>query len=344
MKTSIAFSVLFLSVANARPSHFRILDASRSFSRIAKNLPSTYLSPATLGRHLQAGSCGQNCCTPCAQGLEPTRLDTTIDFGDFGDDETMGAMTCEQGAAVAGAFPADDESCPGMQLVGYAFCGCPSPPTMEGMEDACTLCYDGSPVPDPEMMVDTGDGEPISCGVAQVGMMFLDGIMSGVDDAELFTMEEGEGTTDPNAGDFDMCSIIQGTVGTMCGCPVDPNAKAGCNICPPGTVLANPNKAIESEGSEGMTCSIGAQQASFLPSDDSLCAIIQAEAVNAGCKCESPPASESETIGAGPAPTSTGDASGSTGTDTLDTSASGVVNASAIPAIAVLTVVATIMM
>jgi hypothetical protein len=213
---------------------------------------------------------------------------------------------------------------------------------MEGMEDTCTLCYDGSPVPDPEIMVDTGDGEPISCGVAQLGMMFLDGIMSGFDDAELSTMEEGEGTTDPNAGDIDMCPIMQGTVGAMCGCPVDPNAQAGCSICPPGAVLANPNKAIESEGSEGMTCEIGAQQASFLPSDDFLCDMIQLEAVNAGCKCEGPPTSESATTGAGSEPTSTG----STGTDTLDpldTSASGVVNASAISAIAVFTIVATIM-
>ena len=340
MKTNIAFSILFPALANAGPNPFRFLAASHKLSNIARNLPSQAFTRANIGRrHLQAGSCGQDCCTPCALGLEPTRLETVIDFGDFGDDETMTSMTCEEGAAIASSFPADDESCPGLQLAGYAFCGCPSPPNMDGVEDMCTLCYDGSPVPDPEMTVDMGDGEPVSCGMAQISMIFLGAMMSGFDDTgfELSTMEgAGEGPTDPNAEDIDICPIMQATVGAMCGCPADPSAKAGCDICPPGTVLANPNKAItideESGGTTSMTCELGAQQASIVPSDDSFCAEIQAEAVNAGCECEGLPTSESSTSGIA-----------DTGINQPSNDAGGVINTFSISAIASFTVVAIIM-
>lgn len=295
MKSTIAFNAFLLSSAStastvSTSSPFRTL-AQRT-STLTKNISRartlTTTTP-TLRRQLE------DPCTPCAGGLEPTNLDGSISLPEDMVGEGLTTMTCQEGSVLAGLVSSDDESCPMFQLIGYAFCGCPTPPTIEGVE-ICSLCYDGTPVPNPELVVDVGaqlgpnlgeDG--LTCGLAQLGLGFMNLLSDPLSDMdvtggdEIITTLEDEVGTDPSADDI--CPMMQTSIGTLCGCPVNPEQPSGCSICPEGTALSNPTKVIEIEDM-AVTCGAGAVMASSVPSDDDQCNVIQADAQAVGCECE----------------------------------------------------------
>lgn len=245
-------------------------------------------------RELQTSTCGGgDCCTPCAKGLEPASPDAIINLAGFAP-EVVTTMTCSEGLALVETFPANDDSCPTLQMVGFAFCGCPEPPVMANAA-VCTLCSDGAPVPDPEVLVDLGDGEPLSCGIAQLGLGLLndstDAASGDAASAALSTMEQQVVVTesddfsyDTGIQNIDTCSLMQTSIGSMCGCAKSTsNTADGCKICASNGILTNPNHVVDDQ--EGLTCGSGAQQAAFVPASDTFCEYIQAEAIAAGCKC-----------------------------------------------------------
>ena len=232
----------------------------------------------------------------------PTSLDATIDLGDFSPD-LVTAMTCSDGMDLIQSFSADDDSCPILQFVGYAFCGCPEPPILTSAEEVCTLCSDGMPVPEPNVLVDLGNGDSISCGLAQLGLGFLnvpnDNTSTDVASDALSTMEQTGvvAASDDSSYDtmnIDTCGLMQNSIGTMCGCAqTSSSITGGCKICGSSATLTNPDHIVDAQ--EGLTCGAGAQQASIIPADDDFCAYIQAEAIVAGCKCEDATSLVSET-------------------------------------------------
>lgn len=245
-------------------------------------------------RELQTSTCGGgDCCTPCAKGLEPASPDAIINLAGFAP-EVVTTMTCSEGLALVETFPANDDSCPTLQMVGFAFCGCPEPPVMANAA-VCTLCSDGAPVPDPEVLVDLGDGEPLSCGIAQLGLGLLndstDAASGDAASAALSTMEQqvvvtesDDSSYDTGIQNIDTCSLMQTSIGSMCGCAKSTsNTADGCKICASNGILTNPNHVVDDQ--EGLTCGSGAQQAAFVPASDTFCEYIQAEAIAAGCKC-----------------------------------------------------------
>ena len=245
-------------------------------------------------RELQTSTCGGgDCCTPCAKGLEPASPDAIINLAGFAP-EVVTTMTCSEGLALVETFPANDDSCPTLQMVGFAFCGCPEPPVMANAA-VCTLCSDGAPVPDPEVLVDLGDGEPLSCGIAQLGLGLLndstDAASGDAASAALSTMEQqvvvtesDDSSYDTGIQNIDTCSLMQNSIGSMCGCAKSTsNTGDGCKICGSNRILTNPNHVVDDQ--EGLTCGSGAQQAAFVPASDTFCEYIQAEAIAAGCKC-----------------------------------------------------------
>lgn len=245
-------------------------------------------------RELQTSTCGGgDCCTPCAKGLEPASPDAIINLAGFAP-EVVTTMTCSEGLALVETFPANDDSCPTLQMVGFAFCGCPEPPVMANAA-VCMLCSDGAPVPDPEVLVDLGDGEPLSCGIAQLGLGLLndstDAASGDAASAALSTMEQQVVVTesddfsyDTGIQNIDTCSLMQTSIGSMCGCAKSTsNTADGCKICASNGILTNPNHVVDDQ--EGLTCGSGAQQAAFVPASDTFCEYIQAEAIAAGCKC-----------------------------------------------------------
>ena len=204
-------------------------------------------------------------------------------------------MTCSEGLALVETFPANDDSCPTLQMVGFAFCGCPEPPVMANAAGVCTLCSDGEPVPDAEVLVDLGDGESLSCGIAQLGLGLLndstDAASGDAASAALSTMEQqvvvtesDDSSYDTGIQNIDTCSLMQTSIGSMCGCAKSTsNTADGCKICASNGILTNPNHVVDDQ--EGLTCGSGAQQAAFVPASDTFCEYIQAEAIAAGCKC-----------------------------------------------------------
>ena len=277
-------------ISKAEPTAFDIL-AER-----VKSIQTKKSSPLhiTTGRTLQASTCGTNCCTPCAKGFTPTFLDATIDLGDFAPD-LVTTMTCSDGMELVKTFSADDESCPMLQMVGFAFCGCPEPPVLANVEGVCTLCSDGLSVPEPNVFVDLGNGDSMSCGLAQLGLGFLnvatDNMSTDVASDTLSTTEQtaAHRTSDDSSYDtsmnIDTCSLMQNSIGSLCGCTNSSGSTVdGCKICGSSATLTNPDHIVDAQ--EGLTCGAGAQQASFIPADDAFCTYIQAEATVAGCKCE----------------------------------------------------------
>ena len=281
------------AIAKEEPTAFDILAEKVKSIQTKKNSSSSPLH-ITTGRTLQASTCGTNCCTPCAKGFTPTFLDATIDLGDFAPD-LVTTMTCSDGMELVKTFSADDESCPMLQMVGFAFCGCPEPPVLANVEGVCTLCSDGLPVPEPNVFVDLGNGDSMSCGLAQLGLGFLnvatDNMSTGVVSDTLSTMEQTAviTTSDDSSHDtsmnIDTCSLMQNSIGSLCGCTNSSGSTVdGCKICGSSATLTNPDHIVDAQ--EGLTCGAGAQQASFIPSDDAFCAYIQAEANVAGCNCK----------------------------------------------------------
>ncbi|GAX22945.1 hypothetical protein FisN_24Lh240 [Fistulifera solaris] len=95
-------------------------------------------------------------------------------------------------------------------------CECPVP------DDACGLCEDGSPIPDPELMI----------GVDKCSDLIARAAFS-----------EGE-----------ECSSLQATAGVYCGCS-NPIASEGyCRICGNGTLLPNPSFVPETDDNTERSC------------------------------------------------------------------------------------------
>lgn len=279
-------------IAKEEPTAFDILAEKVQSIQTKKVLSSFPLQLASRILQTSTSTCGTNCCTPCAKGFTPTFLNATIDLGNFA---SVATMTCSDGMELVNSFSADDDSCEKLQMIGYAFCGCPEPPTLINVEEVCTLCSDGLPVPEPNVLVDLGNGDSMSCGLAQLGLGFLDvatdDISTGVASDALSTMEQTTvlATSDDSSFDtsknVDTCSLMQNSIGSLCGCANSSgSATDGCKICGSSATLTNPEHVVDAQ--EGLTCGAGAQQASFIPSDDAFCAYIQAEANVAGCKCE----------------------------------------------------------
>ena len=285
-------------------------------------------------RELQASTCGGgDCCTPCAKGLEPASPDAIINLVGFAP-EVVTTMTCSEGLALVETFPANDDSCPTLQMVGFAFCGCPEPPVMANAAGVCTLCSDGAPVPDPEVLVDLGDGEPLSCGIAQLGLGLLndstDAASGDAASAALSTMEQqvvvtesDDSSYDTGIQNIDTCSLMQNSIGSMCGCAKSTsNTADGCKICASNGILTNPNHVVDDQ--EGLTCGSGAQQAAFVPASDTFCEYIQAEAIAAGCKCTDDEVPKSNLSDTGTS--STGNITREDGEDGITTSSSAFVS------------------
>ena len=300
MKTSsLALLVTCIALPLASLATVASAKSSTTFGALAGKMKSLKrktnpLLHLIVDRELQTSACGgDDCCTPCAKGLEPTSPDSTINLGGFAP-EVVTTMTCSEGLALVETFPANDDSCPTLQMVGFAFCGCPEPPVMANAA-VCTLCSDGAPVPDPEVLVDLGDGEPLSCGIAQLGLGLLndstDAASGDAASAALSTMEQQVVVTesddfsyDTGIQNIDTCSLMQTSIGSMCGCAKSTsNTADGCKICASNGILTNPNHVVDDQ--EGLTCGSGAQQAAFVPASDTFCEYIQAEAIAAGCKC-----------------------------------------------------------
>lgn len=314
MKTSsLALLITCIALPFASLATVASAKSSTTFGALAgqmKSLKRTTnpLLHLTVDRELQTSACGgDDCCTPCAKGLKPTSPDSTINLGGFAP-EVVTTMTCSEGLALVETFPANDDSCPTLQMVGFAFCGCPEPPVMANAAGVCTLCSDGAPVPDPEVLVDLGDGESLSCGIAQLGLGLLndstDTASGNEASAALSTMEQQVVVTEPDDYSYDTgiqnidtCSLMQNSIGSMCGCAKSTsNTADGCKICGSNRILTNPNHVVDDQ--EGLTCGSGAQQASIVPGDDTFCEYIQAEAIAAGCKCtddETPKSNLSDT-------------------------------------------------
>ena len=298
MKTS-SLALLITCIALPLTSLATVASAksSTAFGALADKLKKSLkrtTNPLHL-RELQTSACGgDDCCTPCAKGLEPASPDATINLVGFAP-EVVTTMTCSKGLALVETFPANDDSCPTLQMVGFAFCGCPEPPVMANAAGVCTLCSDGVPVPDPEVLVDLGDGESLSCGIAQLGLGLLndstDAASGDAASAALSTMEQqvvvtesDDSSYDTGIQNIDTCSLMQNSIGSMCGCAESTsNTADGCKICGSNRILTNPNHVVDDQ--EGLTCGSGAQQAAFVPASDTFCEYIQAEAIAAGCKC-----------------------------------------------------------
>lgn len=290
--TLIALVVPRALFAKAEPTAFDILAEKVKSIQTKKMISSSPLRLST-SRKLQTSTCGTNCCTLCAKGLIPTFLDATIDLGDFAPDQVT-TMTCSDGKELVKTFSADDDSCPMLQMVGFAFCGCPEPPVLANVREVCTLCSDGLPVPEPNFFVDMGNDDSISCGLAQLGLGFLnvatDNTSTDVASGALSTIEETAAiaTSDDSSYDtsnIDTCGLMQNSIGVLCGCANRTDSTAdGCKICGSSATLTNPDHIVDAQ--VGLTCGAGARQASFIPAHDAFCAYIQAEAIIAGCKCE----------------------------------------------------------
>jgi hypothetical protein len=118
------------------------------------------------------------------------------------------------------ALPVDDtEACTGVQFVSSTSCDCPAPPT-----GGCTLCVDGSAVPDESFELFPGQ----TCGDLSL-------------QAPMFGSEE--------------CTAFQVTAGIYCGCDINAISTVEniCRVCGGTQLLPEVSRQIQFEGEED-TC------------------------------------------------------------------------------------------
>jgi hypothetical protein len=128
-------------------------------------------------------------CTLCKDGSVPDDLDSDLTFINEGQN-----VTCRSLWEAAPSRTTDD-SCAIMQAEGAALCSCPVPDPTN-----CTLCQDGSPVPDPSLEYVQG----FPCGVLEVFIRADDRVGA--------------------------CEAYQVTAGFYCRCSVD-ESNVDTNIC-----------------------------------------------------------------------------------------------------------------
>lgn len=153
----------------------------------------------------------QTFCTLCDNGQYPFD-----EAARFRVSEGM-VLNCSQMYNIAPTLT-DEEDCMGIQNIGRTICQCNPEEKIP-----CTLCSDGSPLPDP-------DGE----------------IYAGTTCADL---EERA------ANDFaSNCDAWQSTAGVYCNCPSNVDMEANrCNLCP-GEPLPDPFKMVFFETGASKTC------------------------------------------------------------------------------------------
>jgi hypothetical protein len=148
-------------------------------------------------------------CSFCADGSElpESFKDVLVTVDDYGTE-----ITCAQFAAGTFFLPEDDiETCAGVQFLASTSCGCPAP------TGGCTLCADGSAVPDESL--------------------------------ELFPDSTcGELSFQANFIDADECSALQVTAGIYCGC--DSTVENVCRVCGGTQLLPEVGRPIIFEGEE----------------------------------------------------------------------------------------------
>ena len=150
-------------------------------------------------------------CTLCEDGSYPTDDTARVNFEE-------GTLDCERLHYLAKTVT-NETVCAGLHVTGNVICGCgvepPSP---------CTLCSDGTDLPDPGMTVLPGR----SCQELQA---------------------------QADAGFNDDCKWWQALVGPLCDCPADDSfeVELRCNICP-GELLPMPNKTLQLRDGTNTTC------------------------------------------------------------------------------------------
>eukprot|EP00978_Attheya_sp_CCMP212_P044600 scaffold316032_cov53-Attheya_sp.AAC.1 len=157
---------------------------------------------------------GSGSCSLCADGSDPAEgFEDVIAFVEDNGDET----TCADLALGLPFLPANDttpEICTSIQFQTFTSCGCPALPT-----GACTLCADGSAVPDEslELLPDATCGE-LSISAAPSGP------------------EE--------------CTAFQVTAGIYCGCDVNAISTVEniCRLCGGTKLLPEISRQIQFEG------------------------------------------------------------------------------------------------
>lgn len=144
-------------------------------------------------------------CTLCQDGSIPEDLETPV-FVNEGEN-----ITCGELLDAAPARETVDE-CEKIQAEGVALCGCPLPE--DGQSLNCTLCQDGSSVPDANLTYVEG----FPCGALE----------------QFVKSDEREGA----------CEAYQATAGVYCNCPFDTETQNVCRICGGSTELPDPGLLV----------------------------------------------------------------------------------------------------
>jgi len=176
-------------------------------------------------------------CSFCADGSDPADgFEDVVAFVDDDGEDT----TCADLAFGLPFLPVDDttpEICTSLQFQTFASCGCSAPPT-----GVCTLCADGSAVPDEsfELLPEATCGE-LSMSAAPSGP------------------EE--------------CTAFQVTAGIYCGCDINAISTVEniCRLCGGTNLLPEVSRQIQFEGDEE-TCGF----AEFSANQNETCSSMQA--------------------------------------------------------------------
>lgn len=144
-------------------------------------------------------------CTLCQDGSVPADLDTPV-FINEGEN-----VTCGQLLEAATSRDTVNE-CETIQAEGVSLCGCPLPEGGSNLN--CTLCQDGSAVPDANLTYVPG----FACGSLE----------------EFVKSDERPGA----------CEAYQVTAGLYCDCPLEESTPNICRICGGDTELPDPGLLV----------------------------------------------------------------------------------------------------
>ena len=204
---------------------------------------------------------------------------------------------CGQVEASAPLLNKGSVFCEVMQSVG-PLCGCAVSPT------ACTLCWDGSPVTNPNLELTSYPAEDF-LATSLPGVVLTCELLDSI----LQVRDEEDDT---------QCLNIRIDVGEMCGCPSLPNdqhviittnttepledenndedgdessivhSEDNCSLCPNGEAPRYPDKPLNLVGSTSYTCSDWDRFASVSDAESSDCSWIQAFSKYCGCHIPNP--------------------------------------------------------
>ena len=231
-------------------------------------------------------------CTFCEDGSAPGNFDLQLPDTN---------LTCGSFAALATLL--NETACADLHSnVLPTFCGCPTAPTT-----GCTLCPEGDPVGNPNLVVSIPGGTTQSCAAfdafLNVGadqevcdslQLFLSGpcgcpnplvptctlCEDGSSSPTPDLLIDGENTClaiEQGAGVFSesICTNLQGTAGVYCGCDNPTTAAQVCRVCGDNILLPNPSLvAGTEEDGDPLTCAIIEFEAG---TDSSACAASRAQ-------------------------------------------------------------------